>query len=29
MPDMVGVAHPTGVIESEKTDNSYNHLTTY
>jgi len=33
MPDMVGVAHPTGAIESEKTiesekiGNIHNHLT--
>jgi len=26
MPDMVGVAHPTDAIESEKTDNIHNHL---
>ena len=25
MPDMVGVAHPTGAIEPEKTDNIHNH----
>ena len=27
MPDMAGVAHPAGAIESEKTGNIHNHLT--
>ena len=29
MPDMVGAAHPTGAIESEKTDNIHNNHLTY